>query len=61
MLSLMVAFRATADLPHGSRPISSASKMAVSPSTGMSCKTKRPKPNPGAGCQCLVTAFPADN
>lgn len=34
---------------------------AVSPSIGMSCRTKQPKPNRRAGCRCSATVFLPDH
>src|SRR5258705_9138195 len=56
----MAVSRATAALPPGSPPTSSASKTASSLSTGTSSRTKRREPSPRAGCRCSVTASPPD-
>ena len=46
-----------AGLSHGSPPILSGSRTAVSPNTGISCRMKRPKPNQRAGGPCLELRF----
>ena len=50
-------FQETAGLLPGSPRILSGSRMAASPSIGMSCKMRRAKPNRRAACRCLVRRF----
>jgi hypothetical protein len=53
--SFMGASQAMAGLPPGSPPMLSGWRMAALPNIGMSCKTKRQKPNPRAACRCSAT------